>query len=313
MIPSGLILIDKKEGITSMATDSFVKRTLSTKKVGHHGTLDPFATGLLPVYVGPSLKFVRYADDFDKKYICVARFGAVTTTLDTEGEVIGGHKPTTDELEELQSTDYKVIRDAFESMTKVTSQVPPKYSAKKINGHKAYELARAGKEVELKAHEVKIYSIDILRITPVDDTFEVEFEVHCSKGTYIRTICDDVGKLVGYGAYATSLRRTMCGMFDVKDAYTEEQISKMAESEDYSFLTDASRTLDFMPELVLNEKQNNDVRLGRKISSKPFDNITAAFDSEQKYRATYNNQVVAVLYKSEDNGREIMRIERMLA
>lgn len=314
MIPSGLILIDKKAGITSMATDSFVKRLLATKKVGHHGTLDPFATGLLPVYVGPSLKYVRYADDFDKKYICVARFGARTDTLDKEGEVISGHYPSAEELKELVDTDFKVIREAFSSMTSITSQMPPKYSAKKINGKKAYELAREGKEVELKPHKVKIYSVDILGINLVDNTFEVEFEVFCSKGTYIRTICDDVGEMTGFGAHAKSLRRIMCGCFSVEDAYTEEQLTDMASGEDYSFIRDARETLSFMPELILDKKQNDDVRVGRKISSKPFNNVLADYPEDQKYRATYQGELVAVLYKSvEENGREIMRIERMLA
>jgi len=331
--PSGVILIDKKEGITSMATDSFVKRLLGTKKVGHHGTLDPFATGLLPVYVGPSLKFVRYADDFDKKYVCVARFGISTSTLDTEGEVVGGRLPSAEELARLEATDYREVREAFAEMTKITSQIPPKFSAKKINGRKAYELARAGQAIEMKPHEVKIYAINVLDIRRVGadegagecvgdcagecvgaETFEVEFEVHCSKGTYIRTICDDVGDKLGWGAHAVSLRRTMCGCFDIKDAKTEDELKAMAEAGDYSFLKDAAQTLYFLPELTLNDKQSQDVRLGRKINSKPFESVTAVYDADQKYRAMHEGKVIAVLYKStEEDGREVMRIERMLA
>ncbi|MBO7452991.1 MAG: tRNA pseudouridine(55) synthase TruB [Clostridiales bacterium] len=310
---NGLILLDKSEGFTSFASDGFIKKLLKTKKVGHIGTLDPFATGLLPLCVGKGLRFVRFADGFDKAYRCVASFGKMTDTMDKDGEVIGGRMPTTDEIEELKATDYKIVRDAFSEMTKIESQMPPKYSAKKINGKKAYELARQGVEVELKPHKVKITKIDILKIELVDDTFEVEFEVYCSKGTYIRTICDDIGKELGFGAYAKSLRRIMTGQFSVEYAYTEDDIKKMCEAGDMSFIKNASSIVSFMPELKLNEKQAAMVKNGKKLDARPFSDVTSKYQEDTLYRATFNDELIAVVYVSEEDGKMRIRIERMLA
>ena len=308
-----LILLDKDSGMTSFACDSKIKRLLHTKKVGHLGTLDPFATGLLPLCVGKGLRYIRFAEDYDKTYECVCVFGKTTDTLDVEGEVTGGRMPTSDELKMLIESDFKVVRDAFEKMTKITSQVPPKYSAKKINGKKAYELAREGKEVELKPHPVTIYSIDIRSIEVVGETFEADFVISCSKGTYIRTICDDVGREVGFGAYAKSLRRTKCGPFDIKDAYTIDAVEKMTEEEDLSFVKDASTIVDDMPELKLNEVQTSMVKCGKKLDVRPFNEIISSHDADTFYKATFNGEVIAVMYVSEEDGRKRLRIERMLA
>ncbi len=308
-----LILLDKDSGMTSFACDSKIKKLLHTKKVGHLGTLDPFATGLLPLCVGKGLRYIRFADDYDKTYECVCVFGKTTDTLDIEGEVTGGRMPSPDELKALIESDFKIVRDAFEKMTKITSQVPPKYSAKKINGKKAYELAREGKEVELKPHPVKIYSIDIRSIDVTGETFEVDFVISCSKGTYIRTICDDVGREVGFGAYAKSLRRTKCGPFDIKDAYRVDAIEKMFNEEDLSFTRDASMIVDDMPELMLNEVQTSMVKCGKKLDVRPFKEITSKNASDTFYKATFNGEVIAIMYVAEEDGRERLRIERMLA
>lgn len=308
-----LILLDKDSGMTSFACDSKIKKLLHTKKVGHLGTLDPFATGLLPLCVGKGLRYIRFADDYDKTYECVCVFGKTTDTLDIEGEVTGGKMPTSDELNKLVESDFKIVRDAFGKMTKITSQIPPKYSAKKINGKKAYELAREGKEVELKPHPVTIYSIDIKSIDVVDETFEVDFVISCSKGTYIRTICDDVGREVGFGAFAKSLRRISCGPFDIKDAYTVDAVEKMLGDEDLSFIKDASMIVDDMPELRLNEVQTSMVKCGKKLDVRPFKEITSLHAADTFYKATFNGEVIAVMYVSEEDGNKRLRIERMLA
>ena len=308
-----LILLDKDSGMTSFACDSKIKKLLHTKKVGHLGTLDPFATGLLPLCVGKGLRYIRFADDYDKTYECVCVFGKTTDTLDIEGEVTGGKMPTSDELNKLVESDFKIVRDAFGKMTKITSQIPPKYSAKKINGKKAYELAREGKEVELKPHPVTIYSIDIKSIDVVDETFEVDFVISCSKGTYIRTICDDVGREVGFGAFAKSLRRISCGPFDIKDAYTVDAVEKMLGDEDLSFIKDASMIVDDMPELRLNEVQTSMVKCGKKLDVRPFKEIISLHAADTFYKATFNGVVIAVMYVSEEDGNKRLRIERMLA
>ena len=306
-VPAGIILVDKKPGITSMATDNFIKKVFGTRKVGHSGTLDPFATGLLPIFTGKALKYMRYTDGYDKAYSCVVCFGASTDTMDKLGQVVGGHEISSEELEKLRSSDYSVIRDAFVAISKQTEQVPPKYSAKKINGVKAYDLARKGEDVVLPAVPIKIHSLTVNSIYEEDGKLLADFDVECSKGTYIRKICDDVGSITGYGAYAVELRRTKCGKFSVSDALTEEQIKKMAEEGDFSFVIRGEEALSQMPALQLNKKQFEDVRLGRKI--KPISNT----DYGVKYAVYYEDKLVAVLYKSdEDDGRTVMRIERML-
>lgn len=311
--PSGLILIDKKTGITSMNVDSFVKRLLGTKKVGHHGTLDPFATGLLPVYVGKGLRFVRFADDFDKSYRCTAVFGRRTDTMDKDGQVISENIPDAEELAGLEAEDYRTVREAFAEEAKITEQMPPKFSAKKINGRKAYDLARDGIEAELKPHSVRIDSMVIDEIVRTDDSFKVIFKVRCSKGTYIRSICDSVGIRCGYGAYAEELRRLTCGPFDVADAYTEEQLSQMYDAGDMSFISDPGLTLSYMPEIVLSAKEYEDVRLGRKIDAASHTKETEGNADGVMYRAVYNGNIAAVMYRANEDGRELLRIERMLA
>lgn len=298
MIPDGIILLDKKPGITSMASDNFIKKVANTRKVGHSGTLDPFATGLLPIFTGRALKVMRYTDGYDKAYRCVASFGNRTSTMDKDGEVTDSYV-LSGSLEEIEA-----IKSAFLRVEDIKEQIPPSFSAKKINGQKAYELARQGIEVELKPHPVKIYSLEIYSIEYVEGSIEVDFEVSCSKGTYIRTICDDVGEMTGFHAYAKSLRRTKAGPFDISQSYTEEQIKKMAEMGDYSFVIDAKECLKGMPSINLNEKQFDDVRLGRKLSAKDID-----VDEGVRFASYYEGRLAAIQYREGNT----IRIERMLA
>ncbi len=305
--PDGIVLLDKKPGITSMASDNFIKKVASTRKVGHSGTLDPFATGLLPVFVGKALRVMRYTDDYDKAYFCVARFGFSTDTMDCLGEKTDGKDFSEEEIEQLKNTDFKVIRDAFIKISELTEQVPPKYSAKKINGRKAYELAREGIEVELKPNKIKIYSINIEDIKVVDGYIDVSFSVECSKGTYIRTICDDAGKITGFGAHAIELRRTKCGPFSIENAITEESIKELSGNGDYSFVLDETCCLVNMPKLSLSEREFKAVKVGKKILA------PAGTEFDKKYAAYYGDKLAAVLYKANEDGKELMRIDRMLA
>ena len=306
---NGLILLDKSQGMTSFSCDGLIKKLLHTKKVGHLGTLDPFATGLLPLCVGKGLRYVRFADGFDKAYRCTAVFGKKTDTMDIEGEVIGGRLPNSEELVELQNSDFESIRAAFDEISKITSQVPPMFSAKKINGKKAYELAREGKEVELKPVPVKIRKLSVISIDIIENMIEVIFEVSCSKGTYIRSLCDSVGDMTGFGAYAKTLRRIASGPFLEADSYTFETIEKMANEGDYSFIRDASSIIVEMPSIELNNKEAADIKLGRKISAERFSSDM----DDGLHRAMYEGKVIAVVYKADEKGRSIIRIERMLA
>ena len=311
MIQDGFILVDKPEGWTSFKTDRFVGGLLGTRKVGHLGTLDPFATGLLPVFVGKGLKFLRFCEGFDKGYSCKCIFGARTDSMDKTGEFISENYPTASDLEELANSDYKKIRDAFLEVKAMKEQLPPAYSAKKIDGKKAYELARKGELPDLKPAPVTIYSLDITNIDVPEKGLAVDFDCLCSKGTYIRTICSDLGEITGFGAYAESLRRTVNGQFNVKDAYTPEQLEKMAEAGDFSFVRDASETISFLPEIKLDPKQTKDIKFGRKIAF-PMD-VKPEGDERIYYRATSEGQLIAVVFPAFENGELLMRIERLYA
>lgn len=311
MIQDGFILVDKPEGWTSFKTDRFVGGLLGTRKVGHLGTLDPFATGLLPVFVGKGLKFLRFCEGFDKGYSCKCIFGARTDSMDKTGEFISENYPSASDLDELARTDYKTIRDAFLKVKAIKEQLPPAYSAKKIDGKKAYELARKGEIPDLKPAPVTIYSLDITNIDVPEKGLAVDFDCLCSKGTYIRTICSDLGDITGYGAYAESLRRTVNGQFNVNDAFTPEELQKMVEAGDFSFVRDASETITFLPEIKLDAKQTKDIKFGRKIAF-PLD---VKLEGEERiyYRATSEDKLIAVVFPAVEKGELVMRIERLYA
>ena len=311
MIQDGFILVDKPEGWTSFKTDRFIGNILRTRKVGHLGTLDPFATGLLPVFAGKGLKYLRFCEGFDKGYSCRCVFGAVTDTMDKTGEILNENYPSDEELLELAKNDYINVREAFRKVQAFKEQLPPAFSAKKIDGKKAYELARKGEAPDLKPVPVTIYSLDITDIGKRDKGFSVDFDCLCSKGTYIRTICSNLGQITGYGAYAESLRRTVNGQFNVKDAFTPDEIRKMADSGDFSFVRDASETIEFLPEIKLDASQSKDIRFGRKIAFPvPVD---LKDDTRIYYRATHEGKLIAVVFPAAENGALVMRIERLFA
>jgi len=313
MIQDGFILVDKPEGWTSFETDRFVGKLLGTRKVGHLGTLDPFATGLLPVFVGKGLKFLRFCEGFDKGYSCKCVFGATTDTMDKTGEFLTENYPSSDDIAALENSNYELIRNAMEKVKATKEQLPPAYSAKKIDGVKAYELARKGEMPDLKPAPVTIYSLDITNIEKRDKGLAVDFDCMCSKGTYIRTICSDLGDITGYGAYAETLRRTVNGQFSVKDAFTPEELEKMVQDGDFSFVRDASETISFLPEIKLDAKQTKDIKFGRKIAFPVPVEHAVSDENRVYYRATSEGSLIAVVFPAMENGQLTMRIERLYA
>lgn len=215
MVTNGIILVNKERGISSNKVVNKVKYLLKADKAGHLGTLDVLGEGLLPVTLGKGTKLFDYFLNKDKVYKTVFKFGLTTTTLDLEGEV------TNQNDVEVTLKDITSILPQFIGKH---AQLPPVYSAKKINGKKAYQLARAGvDEIELKPKTIEIYSIKLLRQIE-HNTFE--FELHCSSGTYVRSVCRDMAeKLSTYGVML-SIQRTRCGDFDIKNSYTLEDIER---------------------------------------------------------------------------------------
>jgi tRNA pseudouridine55 synthase len=210
----GVLLLDKPAGYSSTQALARAKRFLQARKAGHTGTLDPFATGLLPVVFGEATKFARFLLDATKSYEATLRLGVETTTGDTEGV----------ELARLPvSVDVDMIDDVLAKFTGVMQQVPPMHSAVRIGGKRLYELAREGKEVERAARSIEISSLR--REHFAGD--ELVLSVACSKGTYIRTLAIDLGRALGCGAYLTGLRRTVVGPFRLDDALTLEALDAL--------------------------------------------------------------------------------------
>jgi tRNA pseudouridine55 synthase len=207
----GVININKPHGLTSHAVVSRVRRICNTKKVGHTGTLDPDATGVLPICIGRGTRLAEMLTVKDKKYRAGMRLGVETNTQDISGEVIA-EKPV--------SFTAEAIISVIKSFEGEIMQIPPMFSAIKKNGKKLYELARAGIEIEREARKITIFSIDNISIKEN----EVKMDVSCSKGTYIRTLCHDIGKKLGCGACMSSLERMKSGIFDIENAVTLEEL-----------------------------------------------------------------------------------------
>ncbi|MDD5866882.1 MAG: tRNA pseudouridine(55) synthase TruB [Lachnospiraceae bacterium] len=216
---SGCILIDKPAGFTSFDVVAKLRGMLHEKKIGHNGTLDPDATGLLEVFIGRGTKAVPLLSDHDKTYRAVLRLGLKTDTEDLSGQVLS------DATDRAMEVSEESIQEAFSLIKEQKSQIPPMYSAKKIGGKKLYELARQGQVIERKAVPIEIYELTIEEIRLP----EVVFTAHVSKGTFIRTICSDIGEKLGVGGCMASLRRTKIGQVDVNYAYRLEDLQELAD------------------------------------------------------------------------------------
>lgn len=214
---SGIINVYKEKGFTSFDVVAKLRGILRTKKIGHTGTLDPDAEGVLPVCIGRATKVCDILTDKDKVYEAVMLLGVETDTQDTSGEVL---KQLPVEVSEER------VKEAVLSFVGEYAQIPPMYSALKVNGKKLYELAREGKTIERKARNVNIFSIEILEV----DLPRVRMSVHCSKGTYIRTLCHDIGQKLGCGGCMEKLLRTKVGIFELADTLKLSEIDELAKA-----------------------------------------------------------------------------------
>ena len=215
---NGIIIIDKPAGWTSMDVCAKLRGILKTKKVGHAGTLDPMATGVLPVFVGQATRAVSFAEDGEKEYIAGLRLGRTTDTQDISGETLDTHPVLTGREDLLH---------LLPRFTGEIQQVPPMYSAVKIGGQRLYQIARRGGEIQRPARPVTVYELELLDQTgPGDYTLRIR----CSKGTYVRTLCHDIGQALGCGGCMSSLRRTMAAGFTLADSHTLEEVQAHGEA-----------------------------------------------------------------------------------
>ena len=213
---NGIIVINKEKGYTSHDVVAKVKKILNVKKVGHTGTLDPNATGVLPLLLGMGTKLSKYLIEHDKEYDVTLKFGIKTDTADVEGKVVEEREF---DLSKIEKDKLEEILNSFIGKQK---QMPPMYSAIKVNGKKLYEYAREGSAVEVSSREIEIFSIQLIDVGINDN--EIRFRVHCSKGTYIRSLCEDIAKKLNTIGFMKELNRTRVGRFSIHNSISIEEL-----------------------------------------------------------------------------------------
>ena len=220
----GIIVINKEKGCTSHDVVYKVKK-LFGKKVGHTGTLDPNATGVLPILIGKGTELSQFLINHDKKYIATIQLGVRTDTADIEGNVIEEKNVDLDRLE----SEY--VNKVLKNLIGKQKQVPPMYSAIKVNGKKLYEYARSGKTVDIPEREIEIYDLKVIDIDKNNKL--LTFEIYCSKGTYVRTVCEKIAELLETVGYMKELQRTVVGNFKIEDSITVEELKNNYENKDF--------------------------------------------------------------------------------
>lgn len=252
-MPSGIIIVDKPQDWTSMDVCAKLRGVFGEKRVGHAGTLDPMATGVLPVFVGRATRAVQFAESGEKEYVAGLRLGLATNTQDIWGETVE-ERPVA-----VTRADVEAVLPRF---TGEIDQVPPMYSALKVNGKKLYELARRGVEVERKARRVTIHSLELL--DPDAPGGDYRMKVRCSKGTYIRTLCHDIGQALGCGGCMSSLRRTGACGYSLETAHPLEEIVGHPDPE--SLLLPLDTLFSDRPAYAATAKQAERLRHGGSFS-----------------------------------------------
>ena len=252
----GWLVLDKPVGVTSTTAVAILKRLTCARKVGHAGTLDPLASGLLPIAFGEATKTVSYVMDGEKVYRFKVRWGVETDTDDAEGKPVAesAARPTHGEIE-----------SALPAFTGTIEQTPPKFSAIKVEGERAYDLARAGEEVSLSARPVEIHS---LHMVDQPDADHAVFEAECGKGTYVRAIARDLGRMLGSLGHVCELRRTRVGSFDENSAITLDDVEKLAESSPDALigaLLPVASSLSMIPSVSVGPDDAQRIRMGQPV------------------------------------------------
>ncbi|MCD4534624.1 tRNA pseudouridine(55) synthase TruB [Nocardioides sp. cx-169] len=270
---SGLVVVDKPQGVTSHDVVARVRRLAGTRKVGHAGTLDPMATGVLVLGVNRATRLLGHLMLTEKAYDATVRLGVATTTDDAEGDVVAS--ASTAALSE------DAVRQALAGFVGELQQVPTAVSAIKVDGKRAYQRVRDGEQVELKPRAVTVHALAVGEVRPGPDHVDVDVSLRCSSGTYVRAIARDVGRLLGVGGHLTALRRTAVGSFDLATAATLEELA-----ESFAIVPIAQAARGTFPSRELDERQVADVRVGRALDL-PLDGLTAVFAPDGEFLALY--------------------------
>jgi tRNA pseudouridine55 synthase len=254
---SGVLVVDKPIGLTSHDVVEIIRKGTNIRRAGHTGTLDPRASGVLVVLIGPAVRLSEYVSASDKRYQAIIRLGTTTDTYDGDGEVLSSSEVNVSE-EQFNSELQKFVGEI--------EQVPPPYSAVKVHGRKAYEMAREGEEVELAPRKIQVYSLELLEWAPPDAVVDV----NCSSGTYVRSLAHDLGKNLGCGANLTGLRRTKSGRFTLRDAVPLRKLrDAFTDGTWYQHLIPAAEALSDWNALELSNDQVDAIRHGHRIPGDP--------------------------------------------
>lgn len=251
---SGVLVVDKPIGLTSHDVVQIIRRGTGIRRAGHTGTLDPRASGVLVILIGPAVRLSEFVSASDKRYQATIRLGSSTDTYDGDGQVT-----STSEIGDISEDEFDEVLQTFVGEME---QVPPPYSAVKVKGRKAYEMTRKGDEPELEPRTVHVYSLEILEWAPP----EAVVDVYCSSGTYVRSLANDLGKALGTGAHLVGLRRTKSGRFTLRDAVQLRRLQEAFDAGDwYRFLIPAAEALSDWPMVELDADAMELVRHGHRI------------------------------------------------
>lgn len=257
-VVSGVLVVDKPVGLTSHDVVQIIRRGTGIRRAGHTGTLDPRASGVLVILVGPAVRLSEYVSASDKRYQATIRLGSSTDTYDSEGMVTNS-SPVGDISEEQFD---QVLQQFIGEM----EQVPPPYSAIKVKGRKAYEMAREGEEVDLEPRIINVFSLEVLEWAPP----EAVIDVYCSSGTYVRSLANDLGRALGTGAHLVGLRRTKSGRFTLRDAVPLRRLQEAFDAGNwYKYLIPAAEALADWPMVELDADQMELVRHGHRVPADP--------------------------------------------
>lgn len=309
----GIILVNKEKDFTSHDVVSIVKK-ITESKVGHTGTLDPNATGVLPLLIGNATKISKYLINHDKEYEAVIQLGKKTTTADIEGEVI--------EEKEVPEKIYIECENILKSFIGKQKQTPPAYSAIKVNGKKLYSYAREGIKIEIEPRNIEIYNIELMNINKEEK--QISFRVSCSKGTYIRSLCEDIADKLGTVGYMKDLKRTKVGDFEIKEAITIDELKEKFEKNDFSDVITIENIFKDMPKIELNENNIKQYLNGVKICVAEYEKSKETqklqklqiLGDEEKILKTQESKslkdgIYRIYYKNEFNGIGIVKDNKL--
>lgn len=280
---SGILLLDKPQGMSSNACLQQAKRLFQANKAGHTGALDPLATGVLPLCFGEATKVSQFLLEADKRYLTRIKLGERTDTADSEGRVISTRP--------VDGVDEAAVVNCLSQFRGQITQVPPMYSALKHNGQPLYKLARAGKEVERKGRLVTIHDLILHSFECSNESGTqgagLTLEIHCSKGTYVRTIADDLGEALGCGAHVTELRRLQAGVFRIEDCVTPQQLEEIFERDGLTgldrLLQASDQAIEHLPAVTLPSVTAMYIRQGQAVTARhlPNDGLVRLYDEDE--------------------------------